>query len=100
MSIFSPPGLWILAISIGAEYVYLMFHGALNNYQSAVVARESRQTSDSTYNYLQFPISLVGRIPLTQSIDLILRAGAFIGHFLGGRRPSATISNPSAGFPS
>jgi hypothetical protein len=69
-----------LGVSVGAEYDYLMFHGTYNNFAFP----GETQTSDSTYNYLYFPISLVGRVPLTQSLDLTLRAGAFIGHFLGG----------------
>jgi hypothetical protein len=88
-----------LGIAVGAEYDYLTFHGVLNNFESALVGPGITQTSDSVYQYLQFPISLVGRIPITQSIDVTLRAGAFIGHFLGG---SATLSyndNPGGIFP-
>lgn len=83
-----------LGLSAGAEYNYLTFHGTLNNFFGIPGVT---QTSDSNYSYLQFPIALVGRVPLTQSLDLTLRAGAFIGHFLGG---SATFSYNSAGpFP-
>ncbi len=88
-----------LGISVGAEYDYLMFHGVLNNFESALVGPGITQTSDSTYVYLQFPISLVGRIPITQSVDVTLRAGAFIGHFMGGSSTLAYNSNPGNIFP-
>ena len=84
-----------IGISAGAEYDYLTFHGTLNNFAGSPGLV---QTSDSNYDYLYFPIALVGRMPLAQSLDLTLRAGAFIGHFLGG---SATLTYSSPGpFPS
>jgi hypothetical protein len=88
-----------LGVAVGAEYASLTFHGVLNNFGSFFVGPGITQTSDSTYNYLQFPISLVGKIPLTQSIALTLRAGAFIGHFLGGSATLSYNSNPGNVFP-
>ncbi|MGA2763691.1 MAG: outer membrane beta-barrel protein [Spirochaetia bacterium] len=87
-----------LGLAVGAEYDYLTFHGILNNFQSAIVGPGYTQTTDSIYNYLQFPVSLVGRIPITQSLAVTLRAGAFIGHFLGGSATASYNSNPF-GFP-
>jgi hypothetical protein len=83
-----------VGVSVGAEYAYLTFHGTLNNFASAGFGPGITQTSDSIYNYLQFPISLVGKVPLTQSIGITLRAGAFIGHFLGGSATLAYNTNP------
>ena len=84
-----------LGISVGAEYDYLTFRGTLNNFFGIPGLT---QTSESNYNYMYIPISLVGRVPLAQSLDLTLRAGAFIGHFLGG---STTLTYNSPGpFPS
>lgn len=83
-----------LGISVGAEYDYLTFHGVLNNFASVAFGPGITQTSDSTYVYLQFPISLVGRIPITQSVDVTLRAGAFIGHFMGGSASLSYNTNP------
>ncbi len=89
-----------LGVSVGAEYDYLTFHGVLNNYLSLALSYPGiTQTSDSTYNYLQIPISLVGKVPLTQSISLTLRAGAFIGHFLGGTSTFTYNPNPFTGSP-
>ncbi|HVP20106.1 MAG TPA: hypothetical protein VMU36_14055 [Spirochaetia bacterium] len=87
-----------LGFSVGAEYDYLMFHGVLNNFASAMVGPGYTQTTDNVYAYLQFPISVVGRVPLTESLALTLRAGAFIGHFLGGTSSASYNSNPF-GFP-
>lgn len=44
----------------------------------------SDQTQDSTYGYFNVPISLVCRIPVNQSIKVVVRAGGFIGSFLAG----------------
>jgi hypothetical protein len=86
-----------LGLSVGAEYDYLTFHGVLNNYLSgAGFGPGITQTSDSIYNYLDFPVSIVGRFPLSPSVSVTLRAGAFIGHFLGG---SSTLSYTNNGAP-
>jgi hypothetical protein len=84
-----------LGVSAGAEYDYLTFYGTLNNFFGFPGLT---QTSQSNYSYLYIPIDVVGRIPLTKSLDLTLRAGGFIGHFLGG---STTLTYNMAGpFPS
>jgi len=88
-----------LGVSVGAEYDSLSNHGVLNNFESAMVGPGITQTTDNTYNYLQFPISLVGRFPLAQSLALTLRAGAFIGHFVGGSSSASYNSNPGGIFP-
>ncbi len=79
-----------LGLSVGGEYSYLMFHG-ITNYPAvpAFGLPATTLTSDSTYNYLNIPIAIVGRIPLSDSLRLAFRAGGFIGYFLGG---SSTLS--------
>ena len=79
-----------LGIAVGAEYSYLSFHSQWTNFLPGV-----DQTADSNYGYLNIPIALVGRIPLTQSIQVVVRAGMFIGDFLGGT--SNDTYNPDIG---
>jgi len=69
--------------SAGAEYSYLTFHGVLSNISAGPLGTTTL-TSDSTYRYVNFPVALVGRMPLSSSMNLSLRAGGFIGYFLGG----------------
>jgi hypothetical protein len=88
-----------LGISVGAEYDYLMFHGVLSNFASADFGPGITQTSDSVYQYLQFPVSIVGRFSLTQSLAVTLRAGAFMGYFLGGSSTLSYNTNPFGMLP-
>jgi len=71
-----------LGVSVGAEYSYLTFHSTWSSYTQGPFT--SDQTADSNYGYLNIPIALVGRVPLTPSIQVVVRAGGFIGYFLGG----------------
>jgi hypothetical protein len=80
-----------VGISTGAEYSYLTFHSVWSNFQGLGID----QTSDATYNYLDFPIALVCSIPLSSSMRLVARAGAFIGYFLSG---SANLQYPANVF--
>ena len=84
-----------LGISVGGGYSYLMEHGVINMTLPGPVT--TTQTSDAVYNYLDFPVALVARIPLSDSLRLNFSAGVFFGYFLGG---SANVSyNPQLGPP-
>jgi len=79
-----------VGISAGAEYSYLTNHGSL-----AINAGPLGNTtlkSDASFNYLIAPVALVGRIPLSSTLNLAFRAGGFIGFFLGGS--STNTYNP------
>jgi hypothetical protein len=78
-----------LGLSTGVEYSYLTFHSVWSNFPFPGVD----QTTDSTYNYINVPIALVGRVPIGSSLRLVVRAGAFIGYFLSGSANN-TYSNP------
>jgi hypothetical protein len=69
-----------LGISTGVEYSSLTFHSTWSNFQGL----GTDQTADSTYGYLNMPIALVGRIPVSPSIQIVARLGGFLGYFLGG----------------
>jgi hypothetical protein len=69
-----------LGISTGVDYSYLTTHSTWTNFQGA----GTDQTSDATYNYVNIPIALVGRMPVGP-VSLLVRAGAFIGFFLNGK---------------
>jgi opacity protein-like surface antigen len=71
-----------LGISVGAEYSYLSFHSVWTGFLTSPFNVD--QAADSNYSYLNFPIALLGRIPLTQSISVVVRAGGFLGYFLSG----------------
>lgn len=73
-----------IGISVGAEYSYLTFHSVWSNVPSPPFPPGIDQTTDATYYYLNLPISLVCRVPVNDSIQAVIRAGAFIGYFLGG----------------
>jgi hypothetical protein len=79
-----------LGIAFGVEYSYLNFHSTWTNFLPGV-----DQTADSNYGYLNIPIALVGRMPLTQSIQVVVSAGVFFGDFLGGN--SNDTYNPNIG---
>jgi hypothetical protein len=85
-----------LGIAFGAEFSNLNFHstwtGFFTNPPDPFTAD---QTADSQYAYFNIPIALVGRVPLTQSIQLVVRAGGFIGYFIGGT--SNVTYNPNIG---
>ena len=84
-----------LGLSIGAEYSYLTFHSTwANKIPVGAPGGASDLTTDSTYNYLNIPISLVGSVPINPSLKLVVRAGGFIGYFLSGTANN-TFSNPN-----
>jgi hypothetical protein len=74
-----------LGLSAGAEYALLNFHGVTTNYLSSLIVPGITQTSDSTYNYLIIPVSLVGHMQASPNVGVTLRAGGFAGYFLGGQ---------------
>ena len=47
-------------------------------------SRNDYQTSDSTYNYVMFPVALVGKLAMGRRHSLNLRGGGFAGYFLSG----------------
>ena len=85
--------------SIGAEYSYLTFHSTwAGKIPVGAPGGASDLTTDSTYNYLNIPISLVGRVPLDPSINLVVRAGGFIGYFLSGTANNTFSNSNYAGL--
>jgi hypothetical protein len=78
-----------IGISTGVEYSYLTFHSAWNNFQFPGEV----QTTDATYNYINVPIALVGRIPIGSALNMVVKAGGFIGFFLNGSTNN-TYSQP------
>ncbi len=74
-----------LGISAGAEYSALNFHG-VTTYAAVPMfgLPATTQTSDSLYNYLLIPVSLVGHMQVSPNLGLTLRAGGFAAYFLGG----------------
>ena len=85
-----------LGIAFGAEYSELNFHSTWTGFfTNPPFPFTADQTADSNYGYLNIPIALVGRIPLSQSMQLVVRAGGFIGYFIGG--VSYDTYNPNIG---
>jgi hypothetical protein len=79
-----------LGIAVGVQYSYLSFHSVWTGFFTGI-----DQTADSNYSYLNIPIAFVGRVPLTQSIQLVVSAGAFFGDFVSGT--SNDTYNPDIG---
>ncbi|HVO40402.1 MAG TPA: outer membrane beta-barrel protein [Spirochaetia bacterium] len=74
-----------LGLSLGGQFSYLTFHGVLNVPAAPpFIPVAFTLTSDSNYKYINIPISIVGRLPIDDSLRLTFRAGGFIGYFLGG----------------
>jgi len=74
-----------LGISFGTEYVYLTFHSVEKNLPSPPFPVPGLSlTTDATYRYLDFPLSIVCKVPVNDSLLLTFRAGAFLAYFLGG----------------
>lgn len=80
-----------LGLSTGVDYSNLNFHGVTKNY-----ATLTERTTDSAYNYLNFPFALKARMPINESFSATLAAGAFVGYFLGGT--TKLTYNPEIGF--
>ena len=84
-----------LGISFGTEYTYLTFHSVEKNLPVAIFFIPGLSvTTDSTYRYLDFPLSLVCKVPVNDSLLLTVRAGAFLAYFLGGSADQV-FSNPA-----
>jgi hypothetical protein len=75
-----------IGLSTGIEYSYLTFHGIWNIPANVLFPGQpaTTQTTDNAYSYLNIPIAIVGRVPLSDAVKLTFRAGGFIGRFLGG----------------
>jgi len=74
-----------LGVSAGAGYANLHYHGVWENYPNPVPPPlTTTQTSDSEYNYLLFPVALVGRFDVGGGRFLAVRGGGFAGYFLSG----------------
>ncbi len=79
-----------LGLSTGAEYAYLTTHSTWKDFTvpnpfPPPTAFTSDQTTDTRYNYLIFPISIVARYPISPSVKLVGHLGGFIGYFLNGK---------------
>ena len=70
-----------LGLSGGAGYANLNYHGVDNGITFPIT---TIQTSDSTYNYVLFPVALVAKMGLGDRHSLTLRGGGFAGYFLSG----------------
>ena len=78
-----------IGLSTGAEYAYLTTHSTWKGYSlfpsPIPPGTASDQTTDTRYSYLIIPVSIVARYPLSSSVTLIGRLGAFYGYFLSGQ---------------
>jgi hypothetical protein len=82
-----------LGLSAGVEYSHSTFHYTWSDF--AIPGTD--QTADATYGYLNIPVSLVCRLPITESVQVILRAGGFIG-FLEAGYADLTYDPQNVGF--
>jgi hypothetical protein len=74
-----------LGISLGVDYSYLSFTSTWSGYPSSpFIPFSTTQTAITQYNYINIPLMLAGSIPLNSDLRLVLKAGGFIGWFLGG----------------
>jgi len=87
-----------LGISTGLEYDNMTNHGTVNNPAIPPFVPAVTVDSDNNYVYLIVPFVLTSRIPLSQSMNLSLRAGGFYGFFMGGQATNITY-NPAIGGP-
>jgi hypothetical protein len=70
-----------IGLSVGGEYSHLMFHYTQSNIP---LLPGIDLVSDVTYGYFNIPIALVYKLPVSDSIKVVVRAGGFIGFFLAG----------------
>jgi len=70
-----------LGLSGGAAYANLNYHGVD---QGITIPAPTTQTSNSEYNYLLFPVALVGKFDVGARYSLTVRGGGFAGYFLSG----------------
>jgi len=86
-----------LGLSGGAGYANLHYHGVWENFPNPAPPPVTvTQTSDSTYNYIFFPVAVVGKLAVGSSHSLTLRGGGFAGYFLSGT--SDLTYNPEVPF--
>ncbi len=69
-----------IGLSVGGEYSHLTFHYTWANKGAPNVDL----VQDVTYGYLNIPIGLVYKLPVSDSVKIVVRAGGFVGFFLGG----------------
>ncbi len=77
-----------LGISVGVDYSYLSFHSKWKNYLSSVTipytGQTTDQTTDSQYHYINFPVMIVGSMPINSTMRVFVKAGGFVGYLVGG----------------
>ncbi len=78
------PGSMAFGISAGAGYANLNFHGVDPGLIDPIDFTPTTQTSDSTYNYVLFPVALVGKFGIGAHHSLVVRGGGFAAYFLSG----------------
>ncbi len=69
-----------LGVCVGVDYSYLSFHSKWKNYLSF----PTDQITDSKYHYVNFPVMIVGSMPINSTMRLFIKAGGFIGYLVGG----------------
>ena len=67
-------------LSVGGEYSHMTFHYTWANLAGPGVDL----VSDVTYGYVNIPVALVYKLPVSDSIKIVVRSGGFVGFFLGG----------------
>jgi hypothetical protein len=80
-----------LGVSTGLEYSNFTVHGTVT-YPGPLVV-----DSDNNYVYLVVPFAITSRIQLSHNLKLSLRAGGFLGNFMGGQANNITYSVPTGG---
>ncbi len=77
-----------LGICVGIDYSYLSFHSKWKKYLSSITVPYTGQTTDqitdSKYHYVNFPIMIVGSMPINDTMRAFIKAGGFIGYLVGG----------------
>ena len=74
-----------VGISSGTDYVMSNYYGETTGIPIGIAPFTTTRTSESRYNYLNIPFTLVGMLELNENLSLMLRAGGFAGYFLGGK---------------
>ena len=69
-----------LGLAASAELSYMANHSTWTNGAGPGID----VTTEGAYNYLIFPVSLVGSVPVAPSTNLVIHAGVFFGYFMGG----------------
>jgi hypothetical protein len=80
-----------IGLSVGGEYSHWTFNYTIANGAAPGVD----VIADATYGYFNIPIALVYKLPVSDSIKIVVRAGAFIGLFQAG---FADVTSDPAGF--